>query len=245
VVSVVAEVSKNLALQNTTLALINDPTEPVVIWGLRAAQPQISTALTNKGFPPPVQLISTIGPAAEKHPSGAVYDEAYKALDIADPAVVKDLMKLWRKRLDAYEKDVPLDPVVDGRPVFTMTTTTMWTLVIVGNKNMQRDVMQNLSDQLSLAAQWADKSPPGDTKEQLVRLVQLCGGGCTVVAGTAKILALDAAAAPLTRINGANPIAPTANLAIAEIAKAFKVQPPPVIPGGAGGGAGGNVAAHP
>jgi hypothetical protein len=118
-----------------------------------------------------------------------------------------------------------------------MTSANMWNLVIVNNKNMQVRVMQDLSDQLSMAAQWGDKAPPGDFRDQLVQLVSLGAGGCAVVGGHQKMPTLAAAAGPASKIGPAT-FPPGAKLkllvdpVIAEIAKNFpNIQAPPVVTG--------------
>lgn len=236
----VAAVSENAALQPTTLRLINDPAEPVVLWGMRAVQPQVKVVLNTRApgaaVPP---LIAAILPATLKHPSGPVYEAAYKALDYNDQIAVDQLMKLWGTRLAKYqEKAVPDDPEVDKGPVYTLSTATMWTTVVLNNKVLQTKIMQNLSDQLAMAAQWADKTPAGDTHDQLIRLTQQCSGAASVVGGTQKIPALVSAAT-----NGTKPdpkswpagqkIGPVVAPILVEIGNAFKgVQPPPVVAGG-------------
>jgi len=234
----------NAALQPTTLLLINDPAEPVVMWGLRGAAPQMRHSIQIN-----TNLLKAIVPAAQKHPSGPIYEEAYKALNENNMLVVTELFKLWDDRLNSYKKGTSPadDPAVDHWPVYTMTTSDMWGLVILNNKNLQTKVMQYISDQLSLAAQWADKTGPGDTRDQLVQLVKLTAGGCVVVGNNQKFNALSTAAGPASTIN-ATAFPPTQKLVplvtpiITAIAAAFpNVQPPPVIAGGAapaGGGAG-------
>jgi len=243
VVQRVAVVAQNSTLQATTVQLMNDASEAVVLWALRAAREEVPPLLSAAapGAVPP--LIKAIAPAAMKNPSGPVYEEAYLALNVAHPLVVNELMTLWGSRLKKYKTETPDDPAVDGRPVYTLTTAAMWTTVIMGNKRLQDNIMQNVSDQLSVAAQWADKSPAGDTRDQLVKLVQLCSGGASVVGGHQKIPALVNAAAAGIRVDPKSwpvgqKLMPVVAPIIAEIATAFKqVQPPPVIAAGGGGGA--------
>jgi hypothetical protein len=81
VVAKVAYVAQNAALEPVTLQLINDPAEPVLMWALKAAQPQIPQVLTMKVGNAPPRLLAAIAPAVFKHPSGPVFDEAYSALN--------------------------------------------------------------------------------------------------------------------------------------------------------------------
>jgi hypothetical protein len=240
----VAAVADNSALQSSTLWLLDDKSEPVVLWALRAAQPQIAAVLkVNAGaaLPP---LVKAIKPAVLKHDkSGPIFDEGYQALNVSDNLVVNELMTLWEHRLKQYQgKAPPQLPSVDYRPVYTMTTATMWNNVILNNKNLQTRIMQDLSDQLALAGQWGDRTGAGALRDQLVQLVGLSAGGCIVVGGHQKIPALVAAAGPASKINpttfpAGSKLKPMVDPIVAGIAAAFgKVQPPPMIaaPGGLG-----------
>jgi len=231
----VAYAAQNVALQATTIQLINDPAEPVVLWGLKAAQPQMPLILTmKKGAVPP--MLAAIKPAVFKHPSGPVFAEAYEALTAVDPLVVKELIALWGNRLSQYQgKEPPDDPAVDGRPVFALTTAGMWKTVVT-NKTLQTQVMQMISDQTAVSAEWADQTPAGDKHDQLVKLMVQCAGGCVVVGTNQKIPALVAAATPTAGIRvetlpaGTKVLPMVSPGLIAAINAAFPgVQPPPPV----------------
>jgi hypothetical protein len=232
----VAYVADNVTLQATTIKLINDPAEPVMLWGLKAAQKQVPLILKIKapGQKPP-QLVLDIVPAVFKHPSGPVFAEAYLALTAVDPLVYTELIKLWGNRLSQYQgKDAPDDPEVDGRPVFTLSTSEMWKTVL-NNPAQQSKVMQMISDQTSVAAQWADKTPAGDKHDQLVKLVVQCAGACSVIGTNIKNPALTSAATGPSNLNvatmgaGVN-MQNVVNPIIAAIKTAFpNVEPPPVV----------------
>lgn len=233
----VAYASQNLSLQQTTLMLINDPAEPVVLWGLKAAQPQVPLVLVTKipgqNVPP---LLSAIKPAVLKHPSGPVFAEAYEALTAVDPLVVDELLGLWGNRLSQYQgKEPPDEPAVDGLPVFTLTTSEMWNKVLKQPK-IQTQVMQMISDQTAVAAQWADQTPAGEKHDQLVKLAVRCAQGCVVVGGNLKNQGLVAAATPLANVKvetlpTGTKIVPMASPALVNaIQAAFpQVKPPPSV----------------
>jgi hypothetical protein len=197
----VAYVTENVTLVPTTIKLINDPAEPVMLWGLKAAQKQMLTVMKFKApgnkMPP---LLEAISPAVLKHPSGPAFAEGYLALTAVDPMVATELIKLWGSRLAQYqEKAPPEDPGEDGKPVYILTTAEMWKTV-VNNKKMQTDVMQRISDQTSVAAQWADKITTGEKHDQLVKLVVQCASGCAVVGINIKDNALSSAAAQASNL---------------------------------------------
>jgi hypothetical protein len=233
----VAYVAENVTLQTTTIKLINDPTEPVMLWGLKAAQKQVPLVVKaklpgTKGAPP---LLAAIAPAVFKHPSGPVFAEAYLALTTVDPLVYEELIKLWGNRLSQYQgKDAPDDPEVDGRPVFTLSYAEMWKNVLK-DPAVQTKVMQMISDQTSVAAQWADKTPAGDKHDQLVKLVIQCAGACSVIGTDVKNPALTTAATPASLLNigtltQGTSMVKTVDPIIAAIKAAFpNVQAPPTV----------------
>jgi hypothetical protein len=249
VVARVAAVAQNAALEPVTVQLLNDPAEPVVMWALKAAQPQVPQVLGMKVGNVPPRLLTAIGPAVIKHPSGPVFDEAYSALNVVDPMVKDELVKLWGNRLTQYTGgSCPDDPDVDGEPVFTLTTAQMWKDVL-NNPKAQTDVMQRISDQLSLAAQWADQPQAPEKRDQLAKLIRLCCEGCNVVGTHQNIAPLAAAAVPGMQLNPkARPLPPkllpVVQPVLAAIVAAYpQVKPAPQInptpPGGGGGGAAG------
>lgn len=200
VVAKVATTAQNGALAPSTTLLLNDPAEPVVLWGLKAATPQVRQVLTvkiGKKLPP---MVAAIVPAALKHPSGPIIEEAYTALWSTDQDVIAELMQLWGFRLAQYQQQAPDElfyPVADGKPVFWLTTAGIWKTLA---PPMQVKVMQNICDQASVAAQWADQTPPGDKRDQLIRVVQQCAGGASVVGTNIGNQALVTAAAQAAHI---------------------------------------------
>jgi hypothetical protein len=235
----VSAVADNWTLQATTLTLLNDKSEAVVLWALRSAQPQIAAFLkVNQAVAVAPPLIKAIGPAVMKHPTGPIFDEGYQALNANYLVVIDDLMKLWEYRIKKYQgKTPPDDPSVDFRPMTTMSSAPMWTTVIMNNKNLQRRVMQDISDQLSVAQQWGDKSPAGNLRDQLVQVVSLGAGGCVVIGGHQKLAALAAAATPASKISPStfppgNKLKPLVDPIIKEISTAFpNIAPPPMVAG--------------
>jgi hypothetical protein len=236
VVARIAAVAQNAAMEPITVQLLNDPAEPVVMWALKAAQPEIPAVLAVKAGNAPPRLLTSITPAVVKHPSGPIFDEAYSALNVVDPMVKDELVKLWGNRLTQYldKNGAPDDPDVDAEPVATLTTAQMWKAVLA-KPDDQTDVVERIFHQLSLAAQWADTMPAGEKRDQLARLVQQCCEGFYVVGGHQNLPALKAAAEPGTMLNPKlRPlpvkIMPVIDALLKEIPKAFtKVRPPPQI----------------
>jgi hypothetical protein len=233
----VAYIAQNITLQEVAIKLINDPAEPVVLWGIKTAQPMVPQAVKLKVGSAVPPLVDAIRPAVFRHPLGAVFDEAYTALGgTNDPIVVDELMKLWENRLEQYRKGIPEDPDVDGKPVFMLTTSQAWSTVLKDPKT-RANVMQMITDQMVMAANYADTST-GEQHDKLVKLVQQCAAGCWVVGGHQKLAAIVTAADAASKINPAalastTKVTPMITGIVAEITKAFPGVKPP-----------GNVAAN-
>jgi hypothetical protein len=195
----VAYVAQNITLQEVAIKLINDPAEPVVLWGIKTAQPMVPQAVKLKMGSAKPPLIEAILPAVFKHPLGSVFYEAYVALGgTNDPIVVGELMKLWENRLEQYRKGIPEDPAVDAKPIFMLTTKETWNSVFKDPK-AQTDLMQMVTDQMYMAAQYAD-STSGEQRDQLVAVVQQCAGACSVIGTNIGKPSLTAAASQAASI---------------------------------------------
>jgi hypothetical protein len=180
------------------ITLLNDPSEPIVLWGMKAAGPLVPKVMevhpANAAAPP--ALVAAIGPAVLKHPTGEIFQEAYTALSLNNKLVFNELIKLWDNRLTQYQNGIPEDPSVDSKAVFAVTTTGMWANVVQGKQD--RDlVMQYVSDQLYAAAQRADEVGQGEVWDQLIQVAAQSGAACFVVGGREKIPALATAAQPV------------------------------------------------
>ncbi|HYE17632.1 MAG TPA: hypothetical protein VEA69_04265 [Tepidisphaeraceae bacterium] len=191
----VASVAQQSPLAPTVERLINDPLEPVVLWGLKGAQPIAPAVvkLRGAGNNPLHPMLAAVRPAALKHPSGPVFEEAYAALgnattvspdnpvlERAVKAAAAEMISLWENRLQQYRSAIPEDPIADGMPVFFLTTRDAWN-TIVKDQATRTQVMQMVSDQLSLASQHADASKDREKRDQLVKLSIKCAGACAVV----------------------------------------------------------------
>jgi hypothetical protein len=237
------------AVQQTTTLLLKDAAEPVALWALRAAQPQVPQILQRPavGNKAP-ELITLIREAAFKNPSGPMFDEAYTALTGNTKIIFDELAELWKNRLVQYQTKVPQDPSADGKPAFKLTAAPMWTAVVASNPALKTKVIQMVTDQLSVAAQWADQGGQDDTHAQLVALAQLCVQGLSVVATAEKAPELASAANgalvtlnPKTFPTGSK-VMPVVEPVIQKVLTSFKdIKPAPQVgPGAPGGNPGAN-----
>jgi len=255
----VAAIGQNSSLAPTVERLITDGAEPVILWGLKAAQPLVPDVVKLKlpGGQLLHPMIASISPAVLKHPSGPIFDEAYTALGsvagVADmkladkpayTAVMTELIALWDNRLQQYRKDIPEDPAVDAKPVFFLTRETMWKTLIT-EKKTQLLVMQMLSDQLGMAAQYADSiidRKDQDKRDQLIKLSAQCCGGAYVVGAHQNIQKLMNESKAGSQLNPTilpwgTKIRPETDPVVAEIARSFDgVKAPPTVGSNAGAG---------
>jgi hypothetical protein len=234
------------AVQQTTTALLNDPAEPVALWALRAAQPQVPMILKQPavGNKPPA-MITAIRDAAFRNPSGPIFTEAYNALTGTSRIIFDVLAELWQNRLVQYQTKVPQDPSADGKPAFKLTEKEMWKAVVANDAALKTKVIQMVTDQLSVAAQWADLGGQEDTRAQLVALAQLCVQGLSVVGTFEKVPSLTTeATAALGQLDpkhfptGAK-VMPVVDPVIQKVLASFKdIKPAPQV--GPAGGPGAN-----
>jgi hypothetical protein len=194
----------NDRLAPTVILLLNDPAEPIVLWGMKAAAPLVPELMKlqgNANKPPP--LVAAIGPAVLRHPTGEIFDEAYSALSLNHKLIFDELIKLWENRLIQYQNGIPEDPSVDGKAVFAVTTANMWNTVLTKQADREK-VMQMVSDQLYAVAQRADEVGQGEMWEQLVRVTARSGGAVVVVAQRGTIQKLTQAADPVSKLTPDN-----------------------------------------
>jgi hypothetical protein len=180
-------------LAEAVIGFINDKSDAVVLWGVKAAGPVIQAQLGMVNLPSTnAQLLDAIVAAVQKHTqgqiAGAIAGDAYDALslNITDPSqrnrlqqnpqmvktVAPYMIRLLQARLDQYRRGVPPSPRAEG------TGTSFLSNPIVWGQLTQQDraaAMQVMSDLLTLAAQQANAKNinPGDRAEMamMIRLV--------------------------------------------------------------------------
>jgi hypothetical protein len=180
----VAQAVNNTHLSGVALAFINDKSDAVVLWGLKAARwiipAQLRAALAD------LSLVNAIVPAVKAHPNGviggAIVVEAYDALvlDIfgrkmaITPVMLKatapQVLALLKTRLEQYRLGVPPTPRAEGIGSGFLSHRDVWTQLTPAQ---QLDVMQTLCDLLALAAQQAVAANKGDLTDLIVMIARV------------------------------------------------------------------------
>jgi hypothetical protein len=247
----VAEAADAGVMSNSTIALLNDESPFVVLWGMKAARSVLPAMLRNPAANAN-GLISAVLAAVKKHGSGpiggSIVAEAYdtlsvefrnpnaqkRASDTALKAVIPAVQEVLGERILQYQKGVPQEPVADSRGTNFLAFGAVWNLHTPAQKLTS---MQRMSDLLGLAAQQAQTASQAD-KESLGRLIGLVASAIAVVQESQPIAQQLQAA---TKIDERTP-APQILAAVNGIPAALKgiktfaalTPPPAATSGGAG-----------
>ena len=117
----VAEKNDNEKLVPTITALLNDKSEAVALWGMKAAKFVIPRGADG------ARLIGQVVDAAKRYPSSTTV--AYQALvsgPAPTPALIDALHNLMKSRIDLYQKDIPADPVAEYLAMLQLVDTKWW-----------------------------------------------------------------------------------------------------------------------
>jgi hypothetical protein len=247
----VANAEGGASLANSTIALLNDESPFVVLWGVKASQPVLAAMLRNPAANSKGLLDAILG-AVTKHGNGpiggAIVAEAYESLciDYQDPnakqrpsgaalaKVIGPMQDLLKLRVDQYKTGIPPEPLADQRGTAFLAFGAVWDLHKPAEKLTS---MQRMSDLVGLAAQQVQNASPGD-KDSLAQLIKLVASAIAVVPESKTV---QDKIIPATKITAATP-APQIVAAVQPIAgalqsiKAFATLPPP--PAATSGGAG-------
>ena len=203
----VARISNNIELAPAALAFMNDKSEAVVLWGMKAARWIIPAQLRVPvgGFNK--NLADAIVPAVQKHSkghvAGAIVTEAYDALtlDVLDQQMFAKVMPqqvaqiapyvlaLLQSRVALYQKGVPPAPTADATGTRFLTDPKTWPTL----GQQQVAAVQAMSDVIALAAQQAQTANAGDRIE-LALLVRQAGLAAATLAPAAQGTAIQQAA---------------------------------------------------
>jgi hypothetical protein len=185
VVAETARVTGGIQLAPTAQALLNDKSEAVVLWGMKAAR-WIIPAQVRAGLPNTLAnaVVTAVKNHLEGQVAGAIADEAYNAvtLDVVGPSfrnVTPDqaktmapfVLQLLEARRPLYVKGVPSAPRADATATRFLSDPKVF-----GNlpPAQQQQAMQAMSDIVALAAQQAQAANNADRAE-LATTVYLAG----------------------------------------------------------------------
>jgi hypothetical protein len=209
VVAEVAAKSQDAQLSNLIITELNDASEAVVLWGLKAAHEVIPPAL---GVPNlKVQLITAVIKAAQRLASGPVISAAYRALAVGDqppaqPAeLITPVQNLLAWRIQQYATATPPEPPADARGTKFLTERNVW---LTQTPRQQRTTVQLIVNLIGAAAADFSSAQPGDDRDELIDLLSEAGKAIYVIGLTTSDSALELASTPLSQIT--NRTAPAA-----------------------------------
>lgn len=248
----VAQRTDNAAFAGSTIALLNDKSPFVVLWGLKAARSVIPAVLQNPAINPD-GILSAVVKAADAHSTGAmgapIAVEAYEALmlGIFEPAarkpadaelraVIPVMQQLLQQRAQMYARGMPPEPMAENRATLFLVNSRVWSLQ---DAKQKLSSVQGMSNLVGLGAQHFGAA----TSDQRASLAPMISNVASAIAVVPEAAPIQAQLAPVVKVNaGTAPEAVTRDAAA--IVPALKtinafasIQPAPdVAPNATGGG---------
>ncbi len=207
----IAKRVNNGGQSKATLAFMNDKSDPVALWGLKAARyvippltllpPQLRTV---KVIPGVVDVIKT------HNDSGPIIEEAYQALTLDDfknvppgdlsasvAIVLPDAFRLFEYRTTLYASGVPASPLADNYVTLFLTRTKVWGVETPAQQQ------QTMKDMFGLVASLGGLlgNPNIQNRDDLVNLMRQTGRAFQVVADLKSDPDLHTAASEIAEIN--------------------------------------------
>ena len=182
----VAANANNDRLRNVLLVLMNDKSDAVIIWALRAARYVIPAVLSNPLIAKNDKLLPSVVPVVQAHPSSsAILQEGYAALmlNYLDPnrakptpsiwkpmvfAAVTEVCKLLHWRLDMYKTGVPPEPLAENAAASFLVHPD---IAHAQNKEQLQVSSQLVCDLMALAAVRCTAAADAD-KDSLLAVVK-------------------------------------------------------------------------
>jgi hypothetical protein len=211
VVARVAERTDSAALQGATIALLNDQSHFVALWGMKAVRWVLPAVLRNAAANPNA-LLAAIVQAVGKHGIGAIgapmVADAYDALTIdafnntpnkrpSDKAlttVIPVVQQLLQQRAKQYANGIPPEPQAEQRATLFLTTGRVWGLHTPPQRVTS---MQLMSDVIGLAAQHAAAASQADREH----LGEMIGNVAKAMAVIPETQSLKAQLEPATKVD--------------------------------------------
>ncbi len=191
-----AEVAKraNNARQSVaTATFLRDPSEAVVLWGMKAAKYELASQLAQPAVMRRPDLLRAILDAVRAHPgSGAIAAEAYLALSLekADPnlrltsddsikELIPQIMDLANFRLSLFADAAPPDLFADGSAVVFLTRTKVWNLE---TSDQQQKVMDLLYNYVAAGGKLFNDPAVTDDRSELLDFIHQIGRAFIAIA---------------------------------------------------------------
>ena len=150
----VAEKINNTRLEALAVALLQDKSNAVVLWGMRTGRYVLPWVLRNpmQNSPLPAAMVT----AMAAHPEIPLANDAYEAADLANEsgnapllAAAQQTLHLLQARVDEYQRACPVDPSADSVGT-TFLSISAWGIL---PPEQRIDTVQQISDLLSVMSQ--------------------------------------------------------------------------------------------
>jgi hypothetical protein len=154
----VASQANNARQADATLAFIQDSQEPIVLWGLKAANYEVPALLQIPAGVRNDKITPAILPAVKAHSSGPIIEEAYKALTLDttnnlanfNPQQLQDaagpVLELFAYRVGLYDKAAPEDPLAENIATLFLIRGKVWLAEVAKQQRQTMDTMYKLGE---------------------------------------------------------------------------------------------------
>lgn len=235
VVGKVAERTQSLRLKPIVTKILADKSDPVVLWGAKAARPLIIAQLRIQAAGD--ALVSGLVAAINDNLSGPVTLAAYEALRLnltQDRTSITDAMlqvtiphvqKLLAARLALYQSGIPDVPINDTLATSFLVDAQVWK---AQSPELRLATVQLIAEMLTgasrRAAALATKEDQRD-REEVVQALKLVGSAVQVIANAGGKTTLAAAAGGVMKLDASNDgqaITQACDALVAALAAEFK-----------------------
>jgi hypothetical protein len=197
----VAQAAQTVRLADVARLAIDDQSEAVVITGLQIARYTIPALVINAAAAGNDPLITKVVAYISAHPTATITQYGYNALslDLIETArnrpwtpaqwksalsrVLPEIQKVFRKRLDEYQKGVPDDPQQERRAVLLLTHPFAWD---AQNAQQRQETLQLIVDLMSFASQRAVNAKDNQTRDQLLDLISYTASSLKAIGDKAE-----------------------------------------------------------
>jgi hypothetical protein len=188
----VADRANNGSLAPAVKVMLKDPSDAIVLWGLKASQSVVPYLAAHK-LDPNFDLIKDVAAVGQSRGATSKWliDDAYPALTLskADPAtptqdmaamvgvVMPHVKNLLAQRVAAYAKGTPPSPAADAKATSFLVETRVWAKL---KPDEQTAVVQLMTDLLNAATARFAQAPPAE-RTALTPLVKKVAGAFWVI----------------------------------------------------------------
>jgi hypothetical protein len=184
-IEAVAQNAKTDQVEDAVIKLINDPSDVVALWGMKAARPVVAAMLAGPTPDPKDKLVLAILPAVKLHAkAGYVAAEAYPALipgnvNATTLAIILDpLIDVLKFRTTLYVTGIPDDPEAETSVASFLASRP---IRVTMNPQQEQQIMQALVDLISVAGQQAQTAAKADL-EQINTTLLFVAQGLSIIA---------------------------------------------------------------